>query len=55
MPLTPMKISVFYFKKNDGHHEHNFYYDDDLDEIWGLGELEYPGMVKVRPYSSVPN
>ena len=46
MPLTPIKISVFYYK-HDGHIPQNFYYSDDIDEIWGLGENEYPGLTKV--------
>ena len=47
MPLTPIKISVFYYK-HDGHIPQNFYYADDIDEIWGLGENEYPGLTKVQ-------
>ena len=46
MPVTPIKISVFYYK-HDGHIPQNFYYADDIDEIWGLGENEYPGLTKV--------
>ena len=49
MPLTPIKISVFYYK-HDGHIPQNFYYSDDIDEIWGLGENEYPGLTKVYIY-----
>ena len=48
LPLNPIKIPVFYYKAK-GHIPHTFIYDD-LDSkthIWGLPELEYPGLVKV--------
>ena len=54
MPLTPIKISVFYYK-HDGHIPQNFYYSDDIDEIWGLGENEYPGLTKALLSSKLFN
>ena len=48
LPLQPIKIPVFYYKA-DGHIPHTFIYEDDdrASHIWGLPELEYPGLVKV--------
>ena len=55
LPLNPIKIPVFYYKAN-GHIPHTFIFDvckDQItkdDHIWGLPELEYPGLVKVKIY-----
>ena len=48
LPLQPIKIPVFYYKA-DGHIPHTFIYEDEdrASHIWGLPELEYPGLVKV--------
>ena len=48
LPLQPIKIPVFYYKAN-GHIPHTFIYEDEnrASHIWGLPELEYPGLVKV--------
>ena len=48
LPLQPIKIPVFYFKA-DGHIPHTFIFEDEdrASHIWGLPELEYPGLVKV--------
>ena len=51
--MNPIKIPVFYYKAN-GHIPHTFIFDvckDQItkdDHIWGLPELEYPGLVKVK-------
>ena len=46
LPLSPIKIPVFYYKA-DGHIPHTFFYEDADYDIWGLPELEYKGLVKV--------
>ena len=47
--MNPIKIPVFYWKAN-GHIPHTFIYDDDElgTHVWGIPELEYKGLVKVR-------
>ena len=47
LPLNPIKIPVFYYKA-ERHIPHTFIYETDDKDIWGLPELEYPGLVKVR-------
>ena len=47
LPLKPIKIPVFYYKTN-GHIPHTFIFETDDTDIWGLPELEYPGLVKVH-------
>ena len=49
LPLESVKINVCYFKANMHHFPHNFIFasDDQSQDIWGLSEYEYPGMVKV--------
>ena len=49
LPLNPIKIPVFYWKAN-GHIPHTFIFDDDElgIHVWGIPELEYKGLVKVR-------
>ena len=56
--MNPIKIPVFYYKAN-GHIPHTFIFDvckDQItkdDHIWGLPELEYPGLVKVKIYQKI--
>ena len=45
--MNPIKIPVFYYKA-ERHIPHTFIYETDDKDIWGLPELEYPGLVKVR-------
>ena len=47
--MNPIKIPVFYWKAN-GHIPHTFIFDDDElgIHVWGIPELEYKGLVKVR-------
>ena len=47
--MNPIKIPVFYYKAN-GHIPHTFIFDDDElgTHVWGIPELEYKGLVKVR-------
>ena len=49
LPLEPVRINVCYYKANKHHFPHNFIFasDDESQDIWGLAEYEYPGMVKV--------
>ena len=49
LPLEPVRINVCYYKANQHHFPHNFIFasDDESQDIWGLSEYEYPGMVKV--------
>ena len=49
LPLEPVRINVCYYKANEHHFPHNFIFasDDESQDIWGLAEYEYPGMIKV--------
>ena len=49
LPLEPIRINVCYFKASKDHFPHNFIFasDDESQDIWGLSEYEYPGLVKV--------
>ena len=49
LPLESVKINVCFFNANTHHFPHNFIFasDDQSQDIWGLAEYEYPGMVKV--------
>ena len=46
LPLKPIKIPVFYYKAKQ-HIPHTFIFEQDDTHIWGLPELEYPGLAKV--------
>ncbi len=46
LPLSPIKIPVFYYKAQ-GHIPHTFIFEDGDSHIWGLPELEYKGLVKI--------
>ena len=47
LPLNPIKIPVFYYKAN-GHIPNTFIFEESPEmDVWGLPELEYPGLVKV--------
>ena len=49
LPLEPVRINVCYYKANKDHFPHNFIFasDDESQDIWGLAEYQYPGMIKV--------
>ena len=49
LPLNPIKLPVFYYKAK-GHILHTFIYETDEWDVWGLPELEYPGLVKVNTF-----
>ena len=45
--MNPIKIPVFYYKAN-GHIPNTFIFEESPEmDVWGLPELEYPGLVKV--------
>ena len=44
--MNPVKIPVFYYKAN-GHITNTFIFEESDTHIWGLPEIEYPGLVKV--------
>ena len=44
--MKPIKIPVFYYKAKQ-HIPHTFIFEEKDTHIWGLPELEYPGLAKV--------
>jgi len=47
LPLTPMKIPVYYWRAPD-FLPHTFIFEDvSHNHIWGLPPLEYPGLAKI--------
>jgi len=54
VPLTPIKIPVYYWKSNE-FIPHTWIYEGYLNpgygvHFWGLPSLEYPGLVKICPH-----
>jgi len=53
LPLTPVKIPVYYWRSQN-FLPHSFIYDvPGKGDVWGLPSLEYPGLVKICLHNGI--